>query len=404
MNTTILFLLITVMIDAMGIGLIIPVMPDLIREVQGPSLANAAIWGGVLSTVFAVMQFLFGPVLGSLSDRYGRRTVLLSSLFFMVIDYLVMAVAGTIWLLLLGRVIGGVTAATQATASACMADISKPEDKAKNFGLIGAGFGAGFVLGPLIGGLLGEYGSRAPFYAAAALSALNLGLGYFVLRETVTPENRRAFTWRRANPFGAARAVSALPGAGRLLLVFLFFQLAFVVYPAVWSFYAVERYGWAPGTIGLSLALFGVSFGLVQGLLIGPIIKRFGERRTVIGGIVFDVLAFLAIAFVSSGTLALILVPITSLSAVVVPALQGILSKQVGDDAQGELQGVLTSAGAMATILSPLAMTYVFASFTREGAPIYLPGAPFFLAAALAAAALWVFLAWQSDRAGDTAE
>ncbi|KNG92714.1 MFS transporter [Pseudaestuariivita atlantica] len=385
------------MIDAMGIGLIIPVMPDLIREVQGPSLANAALWGGVMSTVFAVMQFLFGPILGSLSDQYGRRRILLISLSFMVLDYLLMAVAGTIWLLLLGRVIGGITAATQATASACMADISKPEDKAKNFGLIGAGFGAGFVLGPLVGGLLGEFGTRAPFYAAAMLAALNLALGYLVLRETVKPENRRKFDWSRANPFGAARSVSALPGAGRLLIVFLFFQLAFVVYPAVWSYYAVERFGWAPGTIGLSLALFGISFGIVQGALIGPIIKRFGERKTVLGGLIFDVAAFVTIGFISSGTVALILVPITSLSAVVVPALQGILSKQVGDDAQGELQGVLTSASAMAAIISPLLMTSAFASFTREGAPIYLPGAPFFLAAVLAAVALWVFVAWRAQ-------
>ncbi|WP_110553736.1 TCR/Tet family MFS transporter [Pseudaestuariivita atlantica] len=397
MNLTVVFLLVTVMIDAMGIGLIIPVMPDLIREVQGPSLANAALWGGVMSTVFAVMQFLFGPILGSLSDQYGRRRILLISLSFMVLDYLLMAVAGTIWLLLLGRVIGGITAATQATASACMADISKPEDKAKNFGLIGAGFGAGFVLGPLVGGLLGEFGTRAPFYAAAMLAALNLALGYLVLRETVKPENRRKFDWSRANPFGAARSVSALPGAGRLLIVFLFFQLAFVVYPAVWSYYAVERFGWAPGTIGLSLALFGISFGIVQGALIGPIIKRFGERKTVLGGLIFDVAAFVTIGFISSGTVALILVPITSLSAVVVPALQGILSKQVGDDAQGELQGVLTSASAMAAIISPLLMTSAFASFTREGAPIYLPGAPFFLAAVLAAVALWVFVAWRAQ-------
>ncbi|MGR3500708.1 TCR/Tet family MFS transporter [Pseudaestuariivita sp.] len=385
----------TVMIDAMGIGLIIPVMPDLIREVRGADLGTAALWGGVMSTVFAVMQFLFGPVLGSLSDRYGRRVVLMTSLVFMVLDYLLMAIAGTIWLLLLGRVIGGITAATQATASACMADISAPEDKAKNFGLIGAGFGAGFVLGPLMGGFLGEFGTRAPFYAAAALAALNLALGYMVLRETLPAEKRRPFNWRRANPFGAAKSVSALPGAGRLLVVFFFFQLAFVVYPAVWSYYALERYGWEPGTIGLSLALFGISFGLVQGLLIGPVIKRFGEKKTVTGGLIFDVAAFAVIGFISSGTWALILVPITSLAAVVVPALQGILSKQVGPEAQGELQGVLTSAGAMAAILSPMMMTTAFFAFTGDSA-VYLPGAPFFLAAALAAAALWVFWSWQS--------
>ncbi len=189
----ILFILITVVIDAMGIGLILPVMPDLIREVNGGDLANAAVWGGILSTVFAVMQFLFGPVVGNLVDRFGRRPVLLVALFVMALDYLVMAVAGTIWLLLLGRIVGGITAATQSTASAYMADISKPEDKAANFGLIGAAFGVGFVIGPLIGGILGEYGTRAPFYAAAALAAANMAFGWFVLPETVTDRIRRPF-------------------------------------------------------------------------------------------------------------------------------------------------------------------------------------------------------------------
>jgi len=220
MRLPILFLLLTVMLDAMGIGLIMPIMPDLIREVQGGTLADAAMWGGLLATVFAVMQFLFSPIIGNLSDYYGRRPVLLVSLFVMALDYLVMAVAGSIWLLLVGRVVGGITAATHGTANAYIADISKPADKAANFALLGAGFGLGFVLGPLIGGFLGEYGTRAPFYAAAVLAALNFLFGWFVMGESVTDSIRRPFSWKRANPFGAFRAVARLPGIKPLLFVY----------------------------------------------------------------------------------------------------------------------------------------------------------------------------------------
>jgi DHA1 family tetracycline resistance protein-like MFS transporter len=382
------------MLDAMGIGLIVPVMPDLIREVNGGSLANAALWGGLLSTVFAVMQFLFGPIMGNLSDRYGRRPVLLLSLFVMALDYLVMAVAGTIWLLFLGRVVGGITAATHGTASAYMADISKPEDKAANFGLIGAGFGLGFVLGPLIGGLLGEYGARAPFYAAAGLAGLNAIFGYLVLRETVTDRIRRPFRWARANPFGAFRQMARLPGIGRLLMVYFLYSVAFNVYPSVWSYFTVERFNWSPQTIGLSLALFGIMMAVVQGGLIRLALRRFGERTTVIYGHVFDIVAFGLIAVVTSGTLALILTPLAALGAVITPALQGIMSRSVGDDAQGELQGVLTSTNALAMIVAPMMMTSVFAAFTGPAAPIYLPGAPFMVSVVLVSIGLLVFWRW----------
>lgn len=388
----ILFIVITVMLDAMGIGLIVPVMPDLLLEVQGGTLASVALWGGVLSTVFAVMQFIFGPLLGALSDRFGRRPVLLVSLVVMSLDYLVMAVAGSIWLLLAGRMVGGITAATGSTAAAYMADISKPHEKAANFGLIGAGFGIGFVLGPVIGGMLGEYGARAPFYAAAALSAINAVFGYLVLRETVTDEIRRPFDWRRANPFGAFRHLARLPGIGPLLLVYFIYQVAFYVYPAVWAYFTQERFDWGPQTIGLSLALFGVMMAAVQGGLIRLILRRWGERLTVIYGHVFDIVAFGMIAFVTTGTLALILTPLAALGAVITPALQGIMSRAVGDDAQGELQGVLTSLNALAMIIAPLAMTSVFAAFTAPGAPVYLPGAPFLVSLVLMIVGLVVFL------------
>jgi MFS transporter, DHA1 family, tetracycline resistance protein len=387
-----IFILITVMLDAMGIGLIMPVMPDLIVEVQGGSLANAALWGGILSTVFAIMQFLFGPLIGNLSDRFGRRPVLLISLVVMTVDYLVMAVAGSMALLLVGRVVGGIATATSGTASAYVADISAPKDKAANFGLIGAAFGIGFVLGPLIGGLLGGYGTRAPFYAAAALSALNAVFGYVVLRETVTDRIRRPFYWRRANPLGALRHLGKLPGIRPLLVMYFLYQVAFHVYPSVWSFFTQERFGWGPGTIGLSLALFGIMMALVQGVLIRFVLHWLGERNTVVYGHVFDVFAFAALAFVTSGALALVLTPLAALGAVITPALQAMMSKMVGDDQQGELQGILTSIYALAMVVSPLMMTSVFAAFTREGTAYYLPGAPFLLSIVLILIGLAVFV------------
>ncbi|MEM9637612.1 MAG: TCR/Tet family MFS transporter [Pseudomonadota bacterium] len=392
MRPAVLFILITVMLDSMGIGLIVPVMPDLIQEVQGSGLSTAALWGGVLSTTFAVMQFLFGPVIGGLSDRFGRRPVLLVSLVVMALDYLVMAVAGSIFLLLAGRIVGGITAATQSTANAYMADISPPEERAANFGLIGAAFGLGFVLGPLLGGLLAEFGTRAPFYAAAALAALNAVFGYFVLRETVTDEIRRPFRWARANPLGSFRQLGRLPGVGPLLIVFFLYQVAFMVYPSVWSYFGKERFGWEPSTIGLSLALFGTMMAVVQGGMIRWVLRVLGERGTVIYGHLFDVAAFLSLAIVTSGTIALILTPLAALAAVITPALQGIMSKAVERDAQGELQGALTSITALAMILSPMVMTGTFAAFTGADAPLYLPGAPFVLSALLIVVGLAVFL------------
>ena len=388
----------TVTLDAMGIGLILPIMPELLQEVGGGSLAEAALWGGILSTVFAVMQFVFGPILGSLSDAIGRRPVLLVSLSMMAVDYLVMALAGSIWLLLAARLVGGITAATHSTAAAYMADLSKPGEKAANFGLIGAGFGIGFVLGPLIGGLLGELGTRAPFYAAAGLALLNAGIGALVLKETVTDRIRRPFSWRRANPLGAVRQMGALPGLSRMLATYFVYCVAIYVYPAIWAYFTQARFGWGPQMVGLSLAIYGLSSAIVQIWVIRWMLARWGERRTVVAGFLFEIMACLLLAVVSSGLLALILTPLASLGAVITPALQSVMSQRAGDDAQGELQGVLGSANALAMILSPLAMTGVFAAFTAPGAGVYFPGAPFVLAALLLVAAM--VLLPPSERAG----
>ena len=398
MRLPVLFILITIVIDSMGIGLIMPVMPDLIRELHGGSLGNAAIWGGILTTAFAVMQFLFEPTVGNLSDWYGHRPILLVTLVVMAADYLVMAVAGTIWLLFIGRIVAGITAATHSAASAYMADISKPDEKAANFGLIGAAFGVGFVLGPMIGGLLGTFGTRAPFYAAAALAILNAGFGYFVLPETVTDRIRRPFEWRRANPLGAFRYVGSLPGFVPLLVMLFLAGIAFFVYPAVWAFYGQERFGWGPGLIGLSLGAYGIGTIFAQGLLIRPVLKRFGEYRTVLIGLTIDIIAFVSFAFVSNGYVALALAIFASMGSIMGPALQAILSRAADDDQQGELQGTMAAINALASIVAPLMMTGIFAYFTAAGARIYLPGAPFPLSAALVIGGLFLFTASSTAR------
>ncbi len=392
-----IFILLTVMIDSMGIGLILPVMPALLLEVGGGTLANAALWGGLLTTSFAVMQFLFGPTIGNLSDRYGRRPILLVSLFVMALDYVVMAVAGSIWLLLAARVVGGIAAATHSTALAYMADTSTREKRGAGFGLVSAAFGLGFVLGPIIGGILGDLGTRAPFYAAAALAGLNFVFGLLILPETVTDAIRRPFSWARANPFGAIKQIRAFPGLAGLLIVMLLFQMATNVYPVIWAYFTQARFDWSPGMIGLSLAAFGISMAIIQGGLIRIAIAKLGEVKTVILGFGFSIVAFPILAFITSGTMALILTPISALAAMTGPALQAIMSQQTPENAQGELQGMLTSVSALAMILSPLMMTPVFAFATRPDGAIFLPGAPFLAALVLTLAALALF--WRAQRA-----
>ena len=374
------FVLATVAIDAIGIGIIIPVMPDLILEVGGGTLGSAAVWGGILASVFAVMQLLFGPTIGNLSDRYGRRPVLLISLFFMGIDYIVMGLAHTIWLLFVGRVIGGLTASTQPTVAAYIADISEPDEKAQNFGLIGAAFGIGFVLGPLFGAAFAEFGTRAPFYAAAAFSLGNMVFGWFVLPETVTDEIRRPFDWRRANPLGGLIHVGRLPGLKLLLAIMFFFQVAFTVYPAIWSFYTLERFGWEPWMIGVTLAVYGVAIAFVQGWLIRVVLTYMSERQAVLFGLGFEMVGFLGYGFITETWQVFVLIPLGSLGAVALPALQGIMSRTALDNQQGELQGVLTGVVSLAMIISPLIMTLIFREFVKDGSLFYLPGAPFLLA------------------------
>lgn len=392
MRRTTLFLFLTVMIDAMGIGLIMPVMPGLIRQVQGGGLADAALWGGVLATAFAFAQFLFSPLIGALSDRTGRKPVLLVTQGALVFVYLLLAAAQSLGMLLLGRILAGIASATHSTANAAIADLSPPEKKTANFGLLGAAFGAGFVFGPMLGGLLAGWGTRAPFYGAAVLVALNFTLGAAVVRETVGKDMRRAFDWRRAHAFGALRQMGRLPGLLPLVVVYFIYSVAIYVYPAIWAFFTQARFGWSAGMIGVSLGVFGFSMALVQGVLIRPVLRFAGERMTVVLGHVFDCIALAVLGFTGSGMLALMFTPVSALGALVSPALTGIMSKMVADDAQGELQGVLTAAHALAAMVSPLVMTSVFALGMNGGLGFTLPGLPFLLALGLMAAGLAAFL------------
>ena len=382
---------ITVVLDSMGIGIIIPVMPALFAEVTGTEkISDIAIWGGLLASTFALMQFIFGPILGALSDRYGRKPILLLALFVMAAYYLLMGFAQTLWLLFLGRLIGGITAATHATANAYMADISSPEEKAARFGMLGAGFGLGFVLGPLIGGLLGEWGPRAPFFAAAMLAAANGVLCYFVLEESLKTKNRREFMWYRANPIGAILDLRKFEGIYSLLLVFLLFTIGTSIYAAIWPFFTVERFSWSPGMIGISLTIYGVCFAIVQGVLVRPAIKIWGEKKTIIIGFCFEFSAMVTFAFLTDGKILIILIPLASLGVLAQPAIQAILSKSVGDDRQGAIQGVASSLNAIAMVITPITMTWILAVFSDKTAKYYFPGMPFLFSALMVLLCLFI--------------
>ncbi|MEP3279567.1 MAG: TCR/Tet family MFS transporter [Stappiaceae bacterium] len=377
------FILITVVLDSIGIGLIIPVMPQLIEELTGDPINIAAEWGGLLTFIYALMQFVFGPTVGNLSDRFGRRPILLVSLLFLSFDYLIMALAPTILLLLVGRTLAGIAGANFSTANAYIADVSPPEKRSQNFGLIGAAFGMGFIIGPVIGGFLGEYGARAPFYAAALLALVNAAYGWLVLPESLPKEDRRAFDWRRANPFGALKQLRKVPVVAGIMMAAFLFDIAHFVYPAVWSYYTVEMFNWSSAQIGLSLAAVGVGFAVVQGWLIRIIVPKFGESKTLIFALLMNVISLVWISFSTEGWMIFAIIPLTSLGALAGPAFSGIMSQQLPQDEQGELQGLISSKAGLATIISPLMMTQLFGHFAGDGAPIYFPGAPFFAAALL---------------------
>jgi DHA1 family tetracycline resistance protein-like MFS transporter len=376
-----IFILVTVFIDILGLGIIVPVLPGLLEELTAERVSSAAAYGGFLIAVYALMQFVFSPILGNLSDRFGRRPILLASLLGLTLDYLLMGFAPTIIWLFIGRIVAGIMGAAISTATAYIADISSREERAQNFGLIGAAVGAGFIIGPAIGGQLGEVGTRLPFFAAAALAFVNLVYGFFVLPESLGMRKRRRFEIKRANPLGTVLSLRKYPFVLSFLGVLFFFSLAGQAYPSIWSFFTIERFQWTPSQIGISLTAFGLMFAVVQGGLIRPAIKRLGEVWTVIMGLAFAGIGFFGMAFIDSVVgLYIFLLP-GALGGFVVPGLNGIMANRVEDNAQGELQGGVNAVNSVTAVIGPLAATQLFTTFTRvPEAPTYFPGVAFFAA------------------------
>ncbi|MEM8796167.1 MAG: TCR/Tet family MFS transporter [Pseudomonadota bacterium] len=385
MNRAILFIFITLLIDITGIGLILPVLPELIRELGDVNVSDASVIGGWLLFAYALPQFLFAPVMGGLSDRFGRRPVLLISLFGFGIDNLIMGFAPTLFWLFIGRIFAGIFGASISTATAFIADISPPEKRAANFGMVGAAFGLGFILGPLIGGLLGEFGTRIPFFVAAALAFMNVAFGYFVLPESLAKEKRRRFNLKRANPFGTLKHISGNRIVIALALAYLLAEIGNHAYQSTWTFFTIERFSFSTGMIGVSLGVFGFLFAIVNGWLIRVIIARAGEITTLWFGLFFSLSALIGFSVISeSWMLWPMLIP-AALGGVLDPALQGIMANQTSDDSQGELQGALSSLTSIAAIIGPLTMTRTFSLFTDPAETLlpYHPGAPFLAGAIL---------------------
>lgn len=378
-----LFIFITLLVDCTGIGIIIPVVPTLIQQLTGATVSEAATYGGWLTFAYAVMQFLFSPVLGGLSDRYGRRGILLMSLFGLGIDYIFLFFAPTIGWLFVGRIIAGICGASFTTASAYIADISTDENRAQNFGMIGAAFGLGFIVGPIIGGLFGNYGVRIPFLVAAVLSLMNWIYGYFILPESLKPENRRNFDWKRANPIGSLLQLTKYPTIIGLVSSTLLIYIAGHAAQSTWTFYTMEKFQWNELWIGASISFVGVSVAVVQGGLIKTTMAKFGAKKSVFIGLCLYVVGFTLFAFATHGWMMFVFMIPYALAGIAGPAIQSIVSGQVPPNAQGELQGALTSLISLTSIIGPLLMTSLFAYFTSKTAPVYFPGAPFMAGAVL---------------------
>lgn len=383
MQATLRFIFITLLIDATGFGIILPVMPRLIETLTGNNLSVASQYGGWLSFSYAIMLFLCSPILGALSDRFGRRPVLLCSLLGLGIDYIFLSFAPSVGWLFLGRIIAGIGGASYTTATAYVADISPPEKRSQNFGITGAAFGLGFIIGPVIGGLSSHWGIRAPFMVAAALSLLNCLYGYFVLPESLARDKRRPFEWKRANPVGALAQMRKYPLVTVLLLAFVLIAIAHHCVESTWTYYTIEKFGWSEAMIGLSLGAAGIGIALVQGWLIRYIIPRLGQRNAVYAGMLLRLAASLLYAFAGQGWMMFAILAPDALSFILAPAMQGLMSNEVPDNAQGELQGLVGSTYSLCAIIGPVLMTNLFAWTTHPGTPVYFPGSPFIMSAVL---------------------
>jgi DHA1 family tetracycline resistance protein-like MFS transporter len=385
-RAALVFIFVTVVLDMLALGMILPVLPHLIEDFLGGDTARAARIFGVFGSVWAVMQFVSMPVMGGLSDRFGRRPVILLSNLGLGLDYVLMALAPNLRWLFVGRVISGVTAASISTAMAYIADVTPPENRAKSYGLVGMAFGLGFIIGPALGGVLGSIDPRLPFWAAAAASLANAAYGFFVLPESLPPERRRAFEWKRANPVGslkflrAHREITGLAGAAFLSAV------AHAVLPAVFVLYAGYRYGWDEKTVGLALAVVGASSMVVQGTLVGPLVRRYGERRVLLSGLLAGAIGFLVYALAPSGPLFLAGIPVVALWGLAAPSAQGLMTRHVAANVQGELQGAMGSLHGIATVIGPLVFATIFSWSIEAGRHWHFPGAAYTLAAMLLAA------------------
>jgi len=384
----VIFILLTVLIDTIGFGIIMPVLPQLLMQIAGVDLAGAARLGGFLLVVFAGLQFLFGTVMGNLSDRFGRRPVLLLSLVAFSLNYALMGLAPNLVWLFVGRALTGIAGAVYAPAMAYVADVSPPEKRAQGFGMIGAMFGLGFILGPALGGFLGELGPRAPFFAAAVLAALNFVYGALVLPESLPKERRRPFSLARANPLGTLAAFRGQPRVLGLMLIAFFWQLAFHVYPATWAYFTIAKFNLSPREIGATLALSGLSMTIAQGFLTGRIVARIGEARAAPIGFVTGGSVFLAYAFMTQRWMLYPTLALGGLQGVAMPSLNALMSKELGPERQGELSGGMASVMGLSSVLGPLVLTQTMAHFSVRDAPPYFPGAAFVLSAGCAALCL----------------
>ena len=390
------FIAVTLLLDTIGFGLIMPVYPRLLVELTGESLSRAAVYGGWLGFVFAVMQFVCAPILGGLSDRYGRRRVLLIAIGALGIDYIIMGFAPTLAWLFVGRAIAGAAGASFTPAYAYVADISPPEKRAQNFGVVGAAFGIGFIIGPAIGGLLGTLGSRAPFFAAATLSLINFSYGFFVLPESLPPERRRPFEWRRANPLGTLAQMKKHPVVLGVLGALFLWSLGNQVMPSTWAFYTKLRFGWSEAMIGASFAAVGVVMASSQAIVMRRLVPRIGERRTALIGITSGAIGYAGFGLATATWMMFAFFLTWFFAAIVMPTMNAFMSHRISPNAQGELQGAVASLFSLAAIIGPPIMTHLFARFTAPESSLHIPGAAFLAASLLAVGCLVLF--WLSTR------
>ena len=385
-------MLITVCAYSMGFGIIMPVLPELIIELEGVSLSEATLIGGFIASAYAIFQFLMGPLVGNLGDRFGRRPVFLFSLAGFSIDFLLMGFAPSILWLFVGRSIAGAFGAIFGPANAVMADISNAEDRAKSFGLVGAAFGIGFMIGPAIGGLLGEFGTRTPFFVASAMAGLTFIYGWFAFPETMPEASRRDFSWRRANPVGALLALRQLPGVLGIAAIYFIWVTSTNIYSVIWAYFSAIKFSWDSTAVGLSLSAVGISMALAQVFVLSRVVNRYGERVTGIIGLCAAIAGMLFFAFIENPTYALIACFFVGIQGIVMPSINAMMSRRTPAQAQGELQGFNGSIAALAALAAPLIYNTSLSYFTAEESVIYFPGAPFLLSAALATIALFSLL------------